>query len=147
MPHRSHHIGSSPKKLAWQQFEEEYGFNEYRQSLINGLWEEIVTKKHMIHDATILVFGSFVTDEEKPNDLDVMISCTPADQKAQTYLLTHNHKFFSSRNKIDIHEFTKGETGERPYPTERLVRMFNNEEQHRGGVIPSNCVKLPFDEL
>lgn len=65
------------------EIEERLGFNEYRQSLIEGLGDAIRWLSTMPPIECLIVDGSFVTNKERPGDIDVVAMITNLTERNQ----------------------------------------------------------------
>jgi hypothetical protein len=78
---------------------------------------EITTK------VQVIVFGSFITQKEQPNDIDILLSCYDSDDYKKLCIQLLNKKYFEQKPKI--HPFRQ-ENSTNVSGTD-LVSAFNEE--------------------
>jgi len=109
------------EKLDIIQVKEKYGFNDWRRELVQKLEQELSYIRQQVDELVVLIFGSFITDEPNPHDVDLFISFKPSKDNVADIIkhgLDRLHPEF-----IDI-QYRKLEYD--LFTAEELVEYFNN---------------------
>lgn len=109
------------EKLDIIQVREKYGSNEWRRELVQKLEQELAYIRQQVDELVVLIFGSFITDEPNPNDVDLFISFIPSKDKVADIL-----KHGLDRLHPDLIDIQYRKLEYDLFTAEELVEYFNN---------------------
>lgn len=94
-----------------EEIQQRFGFNEHRASLIEGLARTLNWLQTMPPIQSLIVDGSFVTDKERPSDIDVvaMIANLPeGNQREWIRAWQPQHQELKAQNCVDLYPTVTG---------------------------------------
>jgi hypothetical protein len=94
----------SDLKFTCSEFKQLFGYNEEREEKINNLFQ-ISDKLKTIGCEIMLVFGSFVTSIEHPNDIDVCFDISNVDEKVleKNYTILDRYERDRYKKYLQVH--------------------------------------------
>lgn len=126
------------KKLNIDEFAEQYVTNERRRILFEKLLEELQLIRSQCRRFRVIVFGSFITNKEKPNDIDLMISIIPDQDHIFDFMTDGMQQ--KNDDEVDI-QYQKAEYFLKN--AQQLVDFFNeNPLNKKNGIQIQNCVEI-----
>lgn len=126
------------EKLDIIQVRELYGFNDWRIELIKKLEQELAYIRQQVDELVVLIFGSFITDEPFPHDVDLFISFKPSKDCVADILrygldMLHPDVIDIQYRKLEYELFS----------AEELVVYFNNNPLNfREGICLDRVIEL-----
>jgi predicted nucleotidyltransferase len=115
-----------------------YGFNDCRKELMKKLEQELAYIRQQVDKLVVLIFGSFITDEPFPHDVDLFISFIPSKDCVADILTYGLHRLHP--DVIDI-QYRKLEYD--LFSAEELVEYFNNNPMNfKEGISLDRVIEL-----
>jgi predicted nucleotidyltransferase len=124
-------------KLSIQEFKNEYSFNEYRETMISSFEDYLDYLKSIFKNFKVVIFGSFITEKEDPNDIDILVFGS-LNNKGKSDILSQGGKL----KKYDyIH--SKFQTTNDVIETNQMICKFNNEPTNvESGISIKNYIEI-----
>ncbi len=118
-------------KLTLEEIRNKFGYNERREAQLEDLESLLADICNEFSGKRVLLYGSFITGEENPSDIDVMVSleAMPPDAACGKYMFPRDLE----RGVIDIFatRFAKSLCERLGVQTaEEMVADFNNRNSH-----------------
>lgn len=95
-----------------EEIHDRLGFNEHRQGLIGGLLGVIEWLETMPPVQSLIVDGSFVTDKERPSDIDavaMITNLTERNQRAWVRAWQPEHSNLKQAHQVDLYPTVIGQ--------------------------------------
>ena len=106
--------------MTLEEFRTAYAINDRRRHLIDELLEELKVIARQCRKFSIIVFGSYITDKDEPDDIDVLISLLP--KKECVFAIMKEGIEKEHQKEVDI-QFQRGEYYTKS--AESLIDFFN----------------------
>jgi predicted nucleotidyltransferase len=107
-------------------FSRKFCFNNYREWLFQLFEEEIENLLRQSEKLRIIVFGSFITNKEKPSDIDVLISIIP--NRDYSYIILKKGLPRLHKEKVDV-QYSKHQYFLES--CESLIKTFNKNKLNK----------------
>ena len=128
-----------------QKFKSEFVFNTHRQEMYANFEEYLEYLKSIFEFVTIIVFGSFITEKEQPNDIDILVFGNP-NKKGWNEI---DERLKINRGlSLDTKEFinTKFEIILSPIDADCMINQFNNQENNKQkGIEIKNYIEIELN--
>lgn len=126
------------KKLDIDEFARCYATNERRRDLFKKFIEELQLVRSQCSRLRVIVFGSYITNKEEPNDIDLMISLIPDQDHVFDFMTDGMQQ--KNDDEVDI-QYQKAEYFLKN--AQQLVDFFNeNPLNKKNGIQIENCVEI-----
>ncbi|MFW5861130.1 MAG: DUF6932 family protein [Spirochaetota bacterium] len=120
------------------QLRQRYGFNDWRSELIQKLEQELSYIRQQVDELVVLIFGSFITDEPNPHDVDLFISFKPSQDCVADIL-----RYGLDRLHPDVIDIQYRKLEYDLFSAEELVEYFNNNPLNfREGISLDRVIEL-----
>ncbi len=126
------------EKMDIIQLRQRYGFNDWRSELIQKLEQELSYIRQQVDELVVLIFGSFITDEPNPHDVDLFISFKPSQDCVADIL-----RYGLDRLHPDVIDIQYRKLEYDLFSAEELVEYFNNNPLNfREGISLDRVIEL-----
>lgn len=126
------------------EFKEKHVSNERREELFASFSDEIAYMKDFLEEIKIAVFGSFITEKDLPNDIDIIVMGTFNDTGYQMQT-EHFPRLIPTKNG-NIHRKSKFYTGKIEKSIAELVDDFNEDTNNKKeGIFISEFIEIELD--
>src|SRR6056297_808818 len=115
-----------------------YGFSDWRRELVQKLEQELAYIRLQVDELVVLIFGSFITDEPNPHDVDLFISFKPSKDCVADIL-----RYGLDRLHPDVIDIQYRKLEYDLFSAEELVEYFNNNPLNfRQGISLDRVIEL-----
>ncbi|HMB19574.1 MAG TPA: hypothetical protein VKQ10_00775 [Spirochaetota bacterium] len=126
------------EKLDIIQVRQRYGFSDWRRELVQKLEQELAYIRLQVDELVVLIFGSFITDEPNPHDVDLFISFKPSKDCVADIL-----RYGLDRLHPDVIDIQYRKLEYDLFSAEELVEYFNNNPLNfRQGISLDRMIEL-----
>ncbi len=126
------------EKLDIIQVRQRYGFSDWRRELVQKLEQELAYIRLQVDELVVLIFGSFITDEPNPHDVDLFISFKPSKDCVADIL-----RYGLDRLHPDVIDIQYRKLEYDLFSAEELVEYFNNNPLNfRQGISLDRVIEL-----
>lgn len=124
------------------EFRETYVFNSHRNRIFLELQDYANTVSEYLSPHLLIVFGSFISEKEKPNDIDILLHGFVKTKKFRKFDI----RMLLSRNSIHVENEISALMQETNLMTaSELVEWFESSEKNRSiGIKVGKWVQLDF---
>jgi len=96
---------------AIEEIEQRLGFNNHRAALVEGLGQTLAWLETMPPIQSLIVDGSFVTDKERPSDIDavaMITNLTERNQREWVRAWQPQHPWLKAEHRVDLYPTVLG---------------------------------------